>query len=204
MVKWLSNVILLSIFLSVLTACSPPPPPKNSGNICKVFKEYPKWYWIAKKTEKKWGVPVSIQLAIIHQESRFNANAKPDRKKLLWVIPWKRPSSAYGYSQSLKETWEYYQGQAKRKGKRNNFSDASDFIGWYVDYAHKRAGISKTNAYEIYLAYHEGIGGYKKKTYLKKTWLINVARKVKGQSETYQAQLQTCKKKIKKRWWYYF
>jgi hypothetical protein len=32
-------------------------------------------------------------MAIIHQESKFDPSARPQRTKLLWVIPWTRPSS---------------------------------------------------------------------------------------------------------------
>ena len=40
-------------------------------------------------------------MAIIKQESSFIADAKPDRRKLLGFIPWKRKSSARGYAQAI-------------------------------------------------------------------------------------------------------
>jgi hypothetical protein len=188
--------------LLMLVACTPAPP-RNTQNICSIFKQYPRWYWAAEKTQAKWGVPISVQMAIIHQESSFDGKAKPDREKLLWIIPWKRPSSAYGYSQALKQTWENYQKNTGEHGKRNHFSAASDFIGWYSDQANKRAGIAKNNAYALYLAYHEGIGGYQQKTYTKKSWLMPVARKVSAQASIYQDQLNRCHNNLKKRWWHY-
>ena len=197
------KVLVVIYCCLLLTACSPPPPPEKTDNICAVFHEYPKWYWQAKKTQAKWEVPVSVQMAIIHQESRFNGSAKPKRTKLLWVIPWKRPSSAYGYTQALKTTWEDYQRKTDQKAKRDDFAKASDFIGWYADRANKRASIDKNNPYELYLAYHEGVSGYQQKTYLKKQWLIHVARKVKERAEQFQQQLNGCQKTIKKRWWWF-
>lgn len=176
-----------------MTACVKSPP-KNVNNACQIFKEYPSWYRKTKKVEKRWHVPVPVQLAIIHQESRFNGHAKPERTKLLWIIPWKRPSSAVGYSQALNQTWDRYQN--KRGGfwaSRKNFGDAVDFIGWYSKEANQRAGIPPSDAYKLYLAYHEGVGGYIRKSYLKKPWLIHVARKVKAQSIKYQEQLKYCK-----------
>ena len=55
-----------------------------------------------KKVEEKWGVPVYIQLAFVKKESDFNWLAKPPRHKLFKVIPYKRKSSSFGYSQAIK------------------------------------------------------------------------------------------------------
>jgi len=191
--------IFLSIFY--LYGCTPPPP-KNVDNICSIFSEYKNWYWITKCSERQWGVPISVQMAIIHQESKFNGKAQPLRTKLLWVIPWKRPSTAYGYSQALQTTWDHYLLSLGLTRRRSDFASASDFIGWYSNQAYKKANIKKDNAYQLYLAYHEGIGGYLKKTYLKKPWLIAVAHKVSARSQKYQSQLNTCEKKFKKKWWH--
>ncbi len=183
-------IIALSLGLSACVKA----PPSNVNNACMIFKEYPAWYKKSKSVEKRWHVPVPVQLAIVHQESRFRGDAKPERTKLLWIIPWKRPSSAVGYSQALDQTWERYQ---KKQGgfwaSRKSFGDAVDFIGWYSHEARQRAGISPSDAYKLYLAYHEGVGGFMRKTYLKKEWLIHVARKVKAQSLKYQQQLEHCK-----------
>ena len=195
--KWLSTLLVLC-----LTACTTAQP-NHVDNVCKIFKQYPKWYWAAQKTEKRWGVPISVQMAIIHQESHFNAKAKPPRQRLLWVIPWFRPTSAYGYSQALEQTWDVYQRSTGNHGAdRDKFEDAVDFIGWYANQAHRRAGIDPNDAYRLYLAYHEGIGGYQKRTYLKKKWLIRVAQKVKRRAMTYEKQLNGCRHKLKKKPWY--
>ena len=60
------------------------------------------WYKYAKKTEEKWGTPIYIQLAIIKMESDFDWLAKPARQKIFKIIPFKRPSSSFGYSQAVK------------------------------------------------------------------------------------------------------
>ena len=142
-------------------------------------------------------------MAIIHQESRFNASAKPPRTKLLWLIPWNRPSTAYGYSQALTTTWSLY--KRERGGyfsSRDRFTDATDFIGWYANQAYIRAGIPRNDPYALYLAYHEGIGGYQTKTYLKKSWLMLVAQKVNARAQLYHAQLASCKKTLASKSWY--
>jgi len=185
-----------------LTGCTTPRP-DNVENICHIFRQYPKWYWATQATEKKWAVPINVQMAIIHQESRFNAKAKPPRKKLLWIIPWKRPTSAYGYSQALDETWEgYKRNSGNHGGDRDEFADASDFIGWYGYQAYRKAGIPRDQAFYLYLAYHEGIGGYTRKTYNKKPWLVKVAHKVSYRSSVYKTQLNQCRDSLpQKPWW---
>lgn len=180
-------------------------PPSNTENICKIFKQYPSWYKDTKATQKRWGIPIWVQMAIMHQESRFNAKALPARKKLLWVIPWKRPSTAYGYTQALKSTWENYKKkQGSMFASRTDFGDAVDFIGWYSHQARKRAGISLYNAEQLYLAYHEGVGGFQRKTYLKKPWLISVAKKVERRAQMYHRQLGSCEKSLNRHWYSIF
>ncbi|WP_367605861.1 hypothetical protein [Legionella sp. W05-934-2] len=178
-------------------------PPDNVNNVCSIFQQYPEWYGDAQRVQSHWQIPIPVQMAIIHQESRFNGRAKPPRTKLLWVIPWKRPSTASGYTQALNMTWQQYKNE--RGGafaSRDEFGKAVDFIGWYAHRARKRAGISAANAYALYLAYHEGIGGYMRKTYLQKEWLVNVARKVKQRAIIYENQLERCKNSLPGKSWY--
>lgn len=195
-------VLVLSLASLTLTGCVSRPP-SDVNNICHVFRQYPKWYTYSADVQRRWLVPVAVQMAIIHQESKFNAQARPERTKLLWIVPWKRPSTAYGYTQALRSTWELYKrSQGGLWASRNDFSDGVDFIGWYANQAYKRAGIPRTDPYALYLAYHEGIGGYQNKTYLKKSWLIPVAHKVSARAQLYQAQLSTCQKSLVSNSWY--
>lgn len=199
----IKRLLIITSFALVLAGCIPDPP-KSQNNVCEIFREYPKWYWAAQESQNKWGVPVSVQMAIIHQESRYKGGAKPPRTKLLWVIPWTRPTSAYGYSQALDGTWQLYQKSTGSTGARSEFDTVTDFIGWYANQANKRAGIPKNNAYDLYLAYHEGVGGYMKGTYKSKQWLINVAKKVQNQANLYHNQLVKCGSSLPKKPWYQF
>ncbi len=179
--------------------------PSDVNNICQIFKQYPGWYWDTEDVYTRWRVPISVQMAIIYQESKFHPIAKPPRTKLLWVIPWKRPSSAYGYTQALDGTWEsYVKSSGNYLASRSSFKDSVDFIGWYAYKAHKRAGISRNDAYRLYLAYHEGVGGYQRKTYLSKPWLVKVAHKVSRQSTLYDKQLASCRTSLERKPWYRF
>lgn len=190
------NLLSLFFYLSVvvLSSCTSHPP-QNVNNICSIFNQYPRWYENSLDVERRWKVPVSVQMAIIHQESKFDSNAQPQPNKLLWIIPWKRPSTAYGYAQALRSTWALYKHShngGSMWASRSAFSDAVDFIGWYANQANQRAGISRSDAYHLYLAYHEGVGGYQQKSFLKKPWLIQVSRKVAVRAQIFQAQLKQC------------
>ena len=185
----------------MLTACATPPP-QQVENVCSIFHQYPKWYDAAQQCQKRWGVPISVQMAFMHQESRFDATAKPPRSTMLGFIPWTRPSTAYGYSQALDGTWDLYRQETGQTFvNRDNFADASDFIGWYSKAARERAGIPPNDPFRLYLAYHEGVGGYQQKTYLQKSWLIDVARKVKARALSYQSQLSRCEQDFTQKSW---
>ncbi|MDB9698858.1 lytic transglycosylase [Candidatus Pelagibacter sp.] len=185
-------LILLIIFI---TGCSSIP--KNTSNSCSIFNERYLWYKHAKKTEQKWGTPIYVQLAIIKMESDFDWLAKPPRQKLFKIIPFKRPSSSFGYSQAVKGTWEQYKNETGNKlATRTRFKDSVDFIGWYTDKTESLLKISKKDAFRQYLAYHEGWGGYK--NYKNNQKVIVLAKKVEKQSNKYKAQLQDCQKRLNK------
>jgi hypothetical protein len=138
-------------------------------------------------------------MAIIYQESRFQADAKPPRTRIWGFIPGPRLSSAYGYSQAKTSTWDEYERAEGRifGADRDDFTDAIDFVGWYNQQSLKRSGISLDNTYGLYLAYHEGHGGYNRATYLKKPWLATVAHKVAARADSYQVQLVDCEDELK-------
>jgi hypothetical protein len=138
-------------------------------------------------------------MAVMHQESKFDAEAKPPRTTCLCIFPGPRPSSAYGYAQALDETWDKYKQETGNWGAdRDNFADSIDFIGWYCNLSRKLCGISPNDAYSLYLAYHEGHNGFKRKTYKRKKWLQQVAGKVQRRAKTYTRQLASCKSEFQK------
>lgn len=193
----------LLLALMLLTACATTPP-KNPNNLCKIFEANRSWYKSAVATEKKWGVPVQVPMAMMYQESSFEAGAKPARNYTFFgLIPWGRKSSAYGYSQALDGTWQHYiEDTGRRWGDRADFADAMDFMGWYIDKSYRYNKVSKSDAYHQYLNYHDGWGGYKKKTWEKKPWLTKVARKVEKRSNRYKAQYAICKDDLSRGFWY--
>ena len=181
------------IFFFLLVGCSSIP--KNVSDGCLIFNERYLWYKHAKKTEAKWGTPVYLQLAIIKMESSFDWLAKPPRQKIFKVIPYKRPSSSFGYSQAVKGTWKQYKEETGKKfATRTRFKDSVDFIGWYTNKTEKLLKVSKKDAFRQYVAYHEGWGNYK--NYKKNNKVIELAKRVEKQSNIYKKQLSDCKNKL--------
>ena len=189
------NIIICLLFFFISSCTSIP---KNTLNVCNIFSEKCLWYKFAKKTERKWGAPIELQMAIIKKESGFDWLAKPERTKIFKIIPWKRPSSSFGYSQAVIGTWDMYKkSTGNTLASRVLFKDSSDFIGWYVNQTYKRLKISKKNYFRQYLAYHEGWKNYKH--YNKKSNVVGYAKQVSIQAKKYRSQLNRCKKKLNKK-----
>jgi len=192
--------VLIILNLVVLTACANKIP-NNQDDICDILQENPKWVNSLMSAKQRWNADPSTVMAIIRQESSFDSKAAPEREKVLGFIPWKRPTTARGYSQAIEGTWEQYQKETgKNRANRSNFDSSVDFIGWYLS----KASSVRIRNYEVdklYIAYHEGYGGYKRKSYKDKDWLLDVAKKVKYNAVRYERQLKTCPLKEKKSFW---
>ena len=189
--------VFLVLFFFIITGCSVYQP-SNNNNLCVIFQGETDWYEAAKDSSKKWGIPIPAMMAVMHQESRYIAHAQPKRDWFLWIIPLPRKSSAFGYAQAQDPVWDEYAKAGHRFHVRDDFSDAINFIGWYMNGSSRTLGIKKQDVYSQYLAYHEGRGGFKRKTYNKKPWLKKVASKVKKQSIRYSNQLKQCKSSLDK------
>lgn len=167
--------------------------PRNLDNACALLDERPRYGRAMRRTERRWNAPVHVQMAIIHQESRFDGDIRPPFRYALGVIPMGRQSSAIGYSQALDGTWEEYQDdQGRPRARRTDIDDATDFIGWYMNQTRERNGVALTDARNQYLAYHEGQAGFARGSYNAKPWLLDVADRVAERAERYRQQLARC------------
>jgi len=183
--------------LFCLTACSSVP--KYPQNACKIFSE--KYFYLkySRAASKKWGVPISSILAVINKESGFQRFAKPKRKRIFKIIPYRRPSSSFGFSQAVNKTWELYKSENKKPtALRISFKNSSDFIGWYFWKTNKINKISFTDTRNMYLNYYLGWGAYKNKAYQKDKKSIIFAKSVEKQAKIYKNQIQECKSILKK------
>ncbi|MFE3836819.1 lytic transglycosylase [Pseudogemmobacter sonorensis] len=194
MSRFLRAALLLVLLASCGGGAGRYSAPRQLDDACAIVRERPHYLRAMQTTERKWGVPVHVQMATIHQESKFIGDAQTPHRYVLGVIPTGRQSSAFGYSQALDGTWEeYVEATGKRNARRDRIEDATDFMGWYMHETEARLGISKQDATNQYLAYHEGRTGYRNQSYLAKPWLVDVAARVGRRSEMYRDQLRGCR-----------
>lgn len=193
----MSRFLRASILLLSLASCGSSnfSAPRDLENACNIVAERPAYWRAMQKTERQWGVPVHVQMATIHQESKFIGNARTPHQYVLGVIPVGRQSTAYGYSQALDGTWEEYQAETgNRRARRDRIQDATDFMGWYMAKSTRSLGIAPHDARNQYLAYHEGRTGFARGSFNAKPWLVAVSSRVGTRAERYRTQLATCRR----------
>jgi hypothetical protein len=180
--------------LLALSACATPP--RHINNVCAVFDQNDGWFdnWqaAAERAEQKHGVPVPVLMATVRKESGFKSNARPPRTKLLGFIPWKRVSSATGFSQALDGTWAQYQSETGSwAARRTSFADAVDFVGWYHSKTSDTLGVARNDTYNLYLAYYLGWTAYGRGN-RGDAGVQRYARATEQMARDYAAQLRQC------------
>lgn len=196
----MSRYLRALILVAALASCGSPDysAPRNLDNACAILSERPNYARALRATERRWNVPVAVQMATIYQESKFIGNARTPFQYTLGIIPMGRQSSAFGYSQALDATWREYQvDQRRMSSQRDRIDDATDFMGWYMNRTRERNGIALSDARNQYLAYHEGHTGYARGSYNAKSWLVRVADTVQNRAIMYDAQLLSCPNRLR-------
>lgn len=167
--------------------------PRGLDDACSIVDQRPGYLRAFRATERKWGVPIPVLMAIIYQESKFIGNARPPHRYALGVIPVGRQSSALGYSQALDGTWaEYQREEGGSRARRTDIGDATDFMGWYMTDTLTELGIPLNDTRNQYLAYHDGRAGYRRGTWRGKPWLIRIAGELEVRAAMYDSQLRAC------------
>ncbi len=200
---------VLAVSALGLAACASTPQPtaEEQADICDLFEDRKTWFRAADKSEDRWGAPIPVQMAIIKTESNFDADARPPkgRRRLLGVLPGKRPSSARGFAQALDGTWDEYKRATGNSGAdRDSFKDSTDFVGWYVNRTSRITGVSRGDARSQYLAYHEGPGGFQSGSWRSDPALIRIADRVAADAARYERQLPACRKTLERRGFLFF
>jgi hypothetical protein len=197
------KAVLPLLFAAALVSACGHYQPDQVTDACLILEDNRSWWRDLRRSERRWGIPPAIQLAILKRESSFNAHARPARTRLLGIIPGPRPSSAYGYAQALDGTWDWYRDETGNRGAdRDDFGDAVDFIGWYGQMSGRLSNIRHDDARALYLAYHEGHTGYNRGTYRSKGWLMRAADEVARDAARYQGQLDGCERRLNRgRFW---
>jgi len=190
--------LLYFVIFSLLASCNSIP--KNTENACSIFSERYLWYKSVKKSSEKYGAPVHIILAFVNKESGFDRRARPPRTRIFKIIPYKRPSSSFGYSQAVKKTWELYKTETNSPlALRTRWRDSVFFISWYISKTNKINKIPLNDAYRQYLNYYLGWGNYAKKVYKTDKKAIIFAKSVQKQSRIYKSQLRECQKSLNRK-----
>lgn len=189
--------------LLALAACSSGPdrpdgPPRNQADACAILDHDESWGPALRAAERRWGAPPEVVLAIIQRESSFRHDARPPKKYAAFgLISTGHVSSAYGYSQALDGTWDWYRKETGAGGAdREEFEDAVDFIGWYLTKTEATNGVPKRDAFQQYLAYHEGHRGFASGRWQGKDWLLRAAAQVAALAQTYRVQLAGCRDRL--------
>lgn len=198
----LAALALAVAALALASSCGGPP--DNPENLCAIFEEKRSWYRAAKRSFEEWGVPEAVTMSVIYQESSFRRRVRPPRRRILWIFPGPRPSSAYGYGQVVEATWSAFQASTgRRDARRDDLADVVHFVGWYGERIHQATGLAKDDAFGLYLAYHEGPRGYLLGRHRQKEWLLDAAGRVETRALRYQRQYDGCRRRLD-RWWIFW
>ncbi len=189
----LLRLILLCALL--LASCSPESPemgeaPSNIEDLCAIFAEKPHWYQYATVAAKRHHVKIPVIMAIMRRESSFKADERNGARP---------KNTPYGYAQATLKTWEAYQKDQKRPhAKRSKFEESADFIAWITRENMNMLDLRFTisDAYHLYLAYHEGILDYNKGNWKINKELKEIAASVQKQAERYERQLKECENRL--------
>ncbi|WP_455477098.1 transglycosylase SLT domain-containing protein [Bartonella sp. B41] len=192
----MQHLLFLGALVFLLGGCATTAP-VHTNNACAILAQkdgfFDNWRKASKSAEIRYGIPMPIILATISMESNFRHNARPSRTKLLGFIPWKRRSTAYGYSQALDGTWAMYlQSTGRSFARRTNFADAADFVAWYHRISVQRNGVRFDDAYGLYLNYHMGHGAYARSQGYTTPAIAQAAQRMAKISRDYEQQLKAC------------
>jgi len=111
-----------------------------------------------------------------------------------------KPSTGGDAHSSQRASTDRERGSGYRRADRDDFGDAVDFIGWYNHQSTRLAGIAPNDPFNLYLAYHEGHGGFRRATYAGKDWLIRAARQVETDARRYDGQIERCEGRLDRNW----
>ncbi len=190
-------MVLVSASLLMLAGCGSTPP-GAINDMCAVFDQrsgfFNDWYSEARRAEKRYGIPVHVMMATIRVESGFDGDARPPRKKFLGIVPGKRPSSAFGYSQALNGTWDQYRRETGRgMARRTDFGDSIDFVGWYYSKTVQKYGVPPDDAFTLYLSYRYGWTGFSRGNWRSDSGAMKSAARTANFADTYAFQLAKCR-----------
>ncbi|MEE2769616.1 MAG: transglycosylase SLT domain-containing protein [Pseudomonadota bacterium] len=194
---------LIFIILFTLVGCAPQKVTKKE-DVCEVYNKNFNWYRSAVRAQNKYHIDANIIMAVMAQESNFTYNARPQKNYVFNFVPWGYKTSARGYAQVIDGAWDDYKKQTNQWfPSRHSFNDACDYVGWYLNKASKRLHINRNDSYHLYLAYHQGLTGYKRHDEKHDQKLNLIAKKVQKNTQRYQSEFKQCKNSLWLKHWLY-
>ncbi len=130
------RAMMVVLFLSHPAAGGFIASPRNLDDACSIVKQRPKYMKAFRATERKWGVPVHVQMATIYQESRFRRRRPHAVSLCAWRDPDGPPDRA---PMAIGRRWtapgiEYRADTGRaRCASATKIDDATDFMGWYMN-----------------------------------------------------------------------
>jgi hypothetical protein len=142
--------LLLALMIPTLVSA-------QTADMCALLARNPTWADSLKASQTRWQVAPGTILAIIDQESRFNANARG------LGASGANPMRNFGYAQANLQTWNWFlRDSGKGNGSRSDFDASADFVGWHFATMERRISAPRSNVSAHYLVYKMGEGGYKR------------------------------------------
>ena len=198
-----TRYIVKLLLFCFLTACSTEKVSKTD-DVCTVFNKNYDWYRAAYHAQKKHNIDANIIMAVMAQESNYIYNARPSKHYVFNFIPWGYKTSARGYAQIIDGAWDDYKKENNKWfPSRHSFNDASDYIGWYLNKASNNLKIKRNDSYHLYLAYHQGLSGYKRHEEKHNQKLDLIAKKVQRNTFRYQKEFKQCQNTLWLKHWLY-
>lgn len=156
----------------------------QTADACALLSRNPGWTESLKAAQSTWRVSPGTMLAVLDQESRFNASARGAG------AAGPNPARNFGYAQANIRTWNWFlRDTGKASGSRTNFGLSADFVGWHFATMERRIGADRSNTVSHYLAYKMGEGGYKRGA---SASARAIAARIAGRARAFDGQLAGC------------
>jgi hypothetical protein len=174
----------MRFILTILLWLAPSLATAQTSDVCGLLARNTGWSEALKTAQETWQVTPGTMLAVLDQESRFNANARGAG------AGGDNPSRNFGYAQANIRTWNWFlRDTGKASGARTDFGLSVDFVGWHFATMERRIGAPRSNTVAHYLAYKMGEGGYKRGA---SAGARAVATRIASRARGFDGQLAGC------------
>ena len=155
--RWIGAGLLAALLALLVAACAPSVPDRQQ-DLCAIFQQHPDWYDYAKDAEDEWGVPAPHPhgLRPPRIELPQRCAAAPQVRPLDHPVGPRvfRQGIRAGAGPCLERTTR--PSAARSSAAARTWKTPSTSSAGTTTRTSRQLGIAKTDAYNLYLAYHEG------------------------------------------------